>query len=547
MRKRALGFAMLAFVTIIGCGQGEPVPQQASPDPPRAAAPEEQPASSGAFVSVDGGKFVDPDGRQVLMHGLSIISKAKQENYQSWHGPREFALMRDWGMNCIRLGIIWDGLEPDPGVFDEAYLKQVDQRIAWARDNGLYVFLDMHQDLFSVLFSDGAPEWATLTDGKPHVAAGGVWSDAYFTSQAVQTAFDNFWANKPCADGVGVQDHFARAWKHVAARYADEPTVLGYDLLNEPNAGSQNPVAQYQMIVKLAEVLAAKDGEGAPTAGEVAMQWLDPKGRSQIMARLSDMDIYVPSMDAAADLFQEFERTKVVPMFQRVTNAIREVDTNHIIFLETSMSANMGIYSGIEPVLGSNGQRDPLQAYAPHGYDIVVDTPDIANASEERVELIFRRHGETAKRLDMPMVVGEWGAYGGAGPEIVKPAWFVVRQFEKLLCGETYWLYGKNLTAASYFEVLNRPIPAEIAGTLLAYEANPKTGAFTCSWKEDPKIAAPNRIYLPARAFPGKDGVVISPAGDGFAVEPAAEGSANVYLVIPPTGEALERSLTVGG
>jgi len=47
------------------------------------------------------------------------------------------------------------------------------------------------------------------------------------------------------------------------------------------------------------------------------------------------------------------------------------------------MGSNMGVYSGIEP-LSSGGQRDPQQAYAPHGYDLVVDTARIASASAER-------------------------------------------------------------------------------------------------------------------------------------------------------------------
>jgi len=66
-------------------------------------------SSQTGFLSVQGGRFVDGEGRQVLLHGLSVISKSKVENYQSWQGPQDFAAMRDWGMNCIRLGIIWDG------------------------------------------------------------------------------------------------------------------------------------------------------------------------------------------------------------------------------------------------------------------------------------------------------------------------------------------------------------------------------------------------------------------------------------------------------
>jgi len=514
----------------------------------RASAAPGHPAAEGAedrFVTVQDGKFIDPQGRQLLLHGMSVISKNRNDNYQSFHGPEEFAQMQDWGMNCIRLGIIWDGLEPAPGQFDEQYLKKVDQRIDWAQQHGLYVFLDMHQDLYSYKFSDGAPEWATLTDGQPHVHTGGVWSDAYLTSPAIQRAFDNFWANKPCADGVGVQDHFAAAWKHVAARYADSPTVLGYDLFNEPNIGSKNLDAQTIMIQAFANALNQAGSPVATTATKIMQQWLEPQGRSQLMTRLKDMKIYTQVIDAVGPLFAEFERTLLTPMFQRVRDAIRLVDTNHIIFLETSMSANMGIPTGIEPLLGPGAKPDPLQAYAPHGYDIVVDTKDLALGSNDRVELIFSRHGQAAQRLGMPMLVGEWGAFGNAGPEILPAARFVVRQFEKLLCSETYWAYGRETASCAYLEILQRPIPARIAGTLLAYHAHPENGAFTCSWKEDPKVTAPSRIYLPRRSFPRKDAARLSPKGAGFQIEAARQGSENLFLVIPPTGQAGDRRLQV--
>src|SRR5690625_7193003 len=100
--------------------------------------------------------------------------------------PELFRVFRDEGINVLRLGIIWDGLEPEPGQYNEAYLKEIDKRIEWAAKNNLYVFLDMHQDLFSVKYGDGAPEWATLDEDLPHVT-GDVWSDAYLMSPAVQT------------------------------------------------------------------------------------------------------------------------------------------------------------------------------------------------------------------------------------------------------------------------------------------------------------------------------------------------------------------------
>ena len=38
------------------------------------------------------------------------------------------------------------------------------------------------------------------------------------------------------------------------------------------------------------------------------------------------------------------------------------------------MSANLGVPTALVPLADEQGRRDPQQAYAPHGYDIVVDT-----------------------------------------------------------------------------------------------------------------------------------------------------------------------------
>ena len=189
------------------------------------------------FISVNSQKFIAPDGRQIVLTGINYISKDPREKYMRKDSPEVFEKFKNWGFNCIRLGIIWAGLEPEPGKYNEEYLAEIDKRIQWAADNGIYVFLDMHQDLYGSKFSDGAPEWATLDEGKPHVT-GDIWSDSYLISPAVQTAFDNFWNNTPSSDGIGLQDHYANLWKYIAKRYANNTTVIGYDIMNEPFIGT---------------------------------------------------------------------------------------------------------------------------------------------------------------------------------------------------------------------------------------------------------------------------------------------------------------------
>lgn len=541
MRGIVMAIAILALAAALGCGKETEPAQTAQETVSRGPAP----VDASRFVTTSGLRFIDTEGREVLLTGVNVVDKSPARGYLSWHSEEDFARLRDWGMNVIRLGIIWDGLAPEPGVYNDEYLAEMDKRIEWAAKHGLYVFLDMHQDLYSVLYSDGAPEWATLTDDLPHVHVGEVWSDAYLTSPAVQRAFDNFWANKPAADGIGIQDHYAAAWRHVARRYADNPTVIGYDLMNEPFPGSLILAGQGAMIDKAAELLKGELGDGAPTAEELIGMWLDPAGRSQLMEYMNNIDFFRELVDASGAAYEEFDRTQLTGMYQRVANAIREVDANHIIFMEASYASNLGVYSHIEPILGPDGKRDPQQAYAPHGYDIVVDTPDLAKGNNARVEFIFERHHETARRLDMPMLVGEWGAFGGHGPAILPAAWGVVGVFEKLGCSDTYWEYGTYLIDAAYLPALQRAVPDRLAGTLVGYRNDPESGSFRCSWRENPMIAAPTRIYVPGRLLAAEKSMTLTPEGSAYTMEPATAGSDNMYVVIPPTGESIERVFTI--
>jgi endoglycosylceramidase len=506
------------------------------------AAAAEDGALAARFVTVQGEKFIDPEGRHLILHGINIVDKSTNwSGYPSLKEPG-YAVMKDWGFNCIRLGLLWANLEPEPGKYNEKCLSELDKRVQWAKKNGLYVFLDMHQDLFSMKYSDGAPEWATLTDGKPHAGEGAVWSDAYFSSAAVQTAFDNFWANKPGPDGKGIQDHYAEAWQRVAKWFANEDTVIGYDLMNEPFAGSPAPQSLLMIAGKFAQVMAEKQGANAPSIMDVMAQWGTPDGRAKLLEQMTDPQVYGKVVDAAQPLYEEFERTKLTPMFQRVTNAIREVDKHHMVFLETSVSSNMGIRSGIEPVRGKDGNRDPLQAYAPHAYDLVTDTASVAAPSNARVEVILTRHAETGKRLGMPSLVGEWGAYGNA--EALAGAQFVCRQFERFLFSDTYWAYIDNIEKSPTFPALMRPYPMVVNGTILEYAAVPEARKFTCRWKEDPAIKTGSRFFVPESYAPSKERMKVVPEVKGVRVEPVREGCKNVYVIVPPAGVEIERSLS---
>jgi endoglycosylceramidase len=408
----------------------------------------------GGFVTAAGTQFLDPAGRPLVPHGVSIANKNPAEGYTAGVDRSDMAAIRSWGMNCIRLAIFWDGIEPRPGKIDRAYLDRVKQMVGWAKAEGLYVLIDMHQDLFSVKYSDGAPAWATLDDGKPHVK-GAVWSDSYYASGAVQSALDHFWANSPAPDGKPLQEHYALAWRAVAETFKDEPAVLGYDLMNEPFPGADAPRTMLAAVTKLAEMLAAKKVPNAPDAETLAGMEMTPEGRRQITAWLGDIEMYKAMLAAAEPVMQDFDRTRLMPMYQRIRHAIRAVDRNHLLFIEPAMSANMGIRTAVTPLVDEAGKRDPKQAYAPHGYDIVVDTSSQDLNNRARIELIFARHGEVSRKYSLPMLIGEWGALPDE-EQAAGVARFTIAQFDKLGCGDIYWAYGRHLGHSPLLPALKR-------------------------------------------------------------------------------------------
>jgi len=128
-------------------------------------------------------------------------------------------------------------VEPQPGVYDQDYLQRVRDVIALAQENGLYVMLDMHQDLFSRKWEDGAPFWATLDERLPHPENCTMWYDAYLQSEAVIRAADNFWRNAPAADGVRLLDHYEAMWEMLAGYFDPCENVIGFEPMNEPFMG----------------------------------------------------------------------------------------------------------------------------------------------------------------------------------------------------------------------------------------------------------------------------------------------------------------------
>jgi endoglycosylceramidase len=166
------------------------------------------------FLSVQGTWIVDNTGKPILLRGVNY--PGYQYPNPRLHAESAYANFAKMGFNVVRLPISWANLEPRKGQFDNSFLMwYVDRDVQLAKRYGLYIVLDMHQDQWASKFGgDGAPDWAV----RQYPA----------TELGMRQAVSDFWAMP------SLQDHLAMVWKNIAARYANDPTIAGYDLLNEP-------------------------------------------------------------------------------------------------------------------------------------------------------------------------------------------------------------------------------------------------------------------------------------------------------------------------
>jgi endoglycosylceramidase len=284
----------------LACGNtGRQAPADSTPEPDappdlqedseaRSAAdagPIPLPYSPNGFVGSDGRSLRDEKGRILLLRGVNVANQSKVPPFLPlWFTQQHFLDLAARGLNAVRFLVIWEAVEPERGVFDAAYLDAVEERVGWATDAGLYVLVDMHQDLFARTFGgDGAPEWAVLDHGLPFDPPPGDWFLAY-GEPAVKQAFQSFWDNEE-----GIQDEFILAWRQVAARFEDNPRILGYDLLNEPFPGLM-PVTR----------------------------------------------------------IAEFEKDVLTPFYSRVIEGIRKEDSVHLVFVEPTATKGLGVKGGLE-------------------------------------------------------------------------------------------------------------------------------------------------------------------------------------------------------
>lgn len=208
--------------------------------------------------------FQDAHGRERIFHGTNVVVKGPPwvPDTTSFStdislSAEDLDLMQTLGLNVIRLGTMWAGIEPQKGVYNETMLKILSDIVEMAAQRGIYVLLDMHQDVLNEKFcGEGFPDWATVDDGlknyfgkfpmpihAPYTdtdrhgyptredCAQHPWANGYLAEET-GSAWQSLWTNVK-----GIRDSWGLVWKMLASRFKESPSVLGFELINEPFAG----------------------------------------------------------------------------------------------------------------------------------------------------------------------------------------------------------------------------------------------------------------------------------------------------------------------
>lgn len=139
-------------------------------------------------ISVEGNNFVNADGEPIVFRGLNIADPDKLEKQGQWN-KRIFEEMKSWGANLVRFPVhprAWQSRGK------EAYIKLLDEGVAMAEEQGMYVIID----------------WHSIGNLKNEMYQ----SNGYETTQKETFEF----------------------WRTMGAHYKDNTTVAFFELFNEP-------------------------------------------------------------------------------------------------------------------------------------------------------------------------------------------------------------------------------------------------------------------------------------------------------------------------
>jgi endoglycosylceramidase len=442
----------------------------------------------------EGRWITDATGRVVLLHGVNMVYKpAPYAPDAGGFGQDDAEFLDANGFNTVRLGTIWVGVEPQPGVYDEAYLDRIAATESILASQGIFSLIDFHQDMYNPRFQgNGHPDWSVQDDGIPAEPKQGFPAN-YLGMPALQRAYDHFWANDPGPGGIGLQDRYAAAYQHVAARFGSAQHVFGYDLMNEPWPGSAYPTCT--------------NPAGCPA----------------------------------------FDSTTLTGFSNRVIAQIRAADQQHLVWYEPLLTFDFGA----ETWHGDTG--DPQAGFSFHDYCLPGAFGGPTGAScEELEDLVFQNAEDQSSATGDALLLTEFGATDDL--EAIRR---IVEIADDHMVGWQYWHYcacddpstsgpgvqalvidanqpptGANVKAEK-LDLLSRPYPQVVAGTPLTFGYDEQSGVFDLAYSTTgpggeafaagpPSATAPQtEIFLPADDYP--DGYDVEVDGGTITSTPGGE------------------------
>ena len=185
--------------------------------PAKALADSSMTSGSAGFYHVSGQSILNENSEKVLLKGMSFgntnygnppdISQGPNND----HDASSYYELAAMGMDHVRFEFNYGLFEDDsaPCQYKQAGFDWLDQNIAWAKAAGIHLIFEMKHPQGGYQ----ASVRGMGLDGNPDNGGKALWMG------------ENYIAN---------QNRLVALWTEIARRYANEPTVIGYGLVNEP-------------------------------------------------------------------------------------------------------------------------------------------------------------------------------------------------------------------------------------------------------------------------------------------------------------------------
>jgi len=281
-----------------------------------------------------------------------------------------FDVMQSLGVNCARVFLTAAGFQPTEDKVEEAALGKLDAMVRIAREHGIR------------LIPTGPDHW----EGSPDY-----WRGDRFGGERALKALEVF-------------------WETVAGRYRGEPAIFAWDLLNEPHIPWSNPDWPDRWRGRLREKYGSWEALRTDWGSEVPAdgQW---------------EAISIPADEADADSvrladYQGFREYLADEWVRRQAEAISRVDPTHLVtvgYIQWSYPlvrrAGRSRYAAFDPLR----QARWVDFHTIHFYP-VLGSP-FASEETHRKNLDYLRAVLAWCHVGKPVVLGEFGWYGGGAPQ----------------------------------------------------------------------------------------------------------------------------------